>query len=194
MKNKIILTLIFSIFTFFSYSQISKGTFRVGPDIVYSSNTTKIDGTSDKLSASTLNFTLSTGYFLADNLEAGVNVGVVSTKASSGGITNSQSGSVVGGFVTYMLKTDMPLYFPISVGVAYNAITEKGSSSEISYGGLGYGIGGGMEYNPNGILGIRVMLNYNFGSLSSDDFNFELDQSGTTISIGANLYFSKIKE
>ena len=57
-------------------AQIIKGTFRLGPEVSFSSATSEIDGLDLKIKNSELELTLGAGYYFIDNLEFGVSFAI----------------------------------------------------------------------------------------------------------------------
>ena len=64
-----------------SYAQIGQGSIRIGPDISFSNSKLEIDGLNAKFKQSNLNAGITGGYYVIDNLEIGVSLGLLSNKS-----------------------------------------------------------------------------------------------------------------
>ena len=173
------------------YSQITKGTIRLGPELSFNKSTQEIDGLNAKFKSSSLDLGISGGYYIIDNLEIGLNLNFLSATNEVDSFEEKERGTFIGPSVTYMVSAGDNLYIPITGGFGMNSITSDDDVNEVTFSGLGFGVGVGLEYLIENKIGARFLLGFNFGSLSDDDSTAEIDFSNTDIGVGVNIYFSK---
>jgi len=192
MKNLNLLVFLFlSMLSNTAFSQLSQGTFRIGPILSFNSSTSEIDGLDDKFKTINLNLGLSGGYYVIDNFEIGVEAAVTSTKSKLGADETKENGLSIGPIVSYMVSLYDKLYLPIIAGVGFNSVKVNDDISETTYSGMVYGIGAGLEYLVGNKLGARLLLSTNFGSLGDTDSSDEINLKGSKIGLGVNFYFSR---
>ena len=173
------------------YSQIAKGTIRIGPDLSYFKSTQEIDGLNAKFKSTNFDIGISGGYYIINNLEIGLNLNFLSTTNEVGSLEEKESGTFIGPSVTYMISARENFYIPVTGGFGMNSIISDDDINEIKFSGLGFGFGIGLEYLIENKIGARFLLGFNIGSLSDNDSTAEIDFADSNIGIGFNIYFSK---
>lgn len=172
--------------------QVSQGSIRVGPNLLFSGSTQEFDGFADKFKRRTFELGITGSYFIIDNLEVGLTAGISSTQNESGSFESSQRAIFVGPLISYFIPLNENLFLPIGLGIGYNSITsEDSSNSDVTFSGIGYGIRSGIEYLVSNRLGARLYFGFDFGSVKDNDSTAEIDFSDTEVGIGFNFYFSK---
>jgi len=172
-----------------SFAQISKGTFRLGPEFAFNKSDQEITGS--KLSTTVSTLQLTGGYYLIDNLELGLTVQLSSTSTEIGPNEQTSTGTFIGPNLTYMVPLSEELYLPIYGGVGLNSLTIGDGSDDTSLSGIGYGFGAGLEYLVSNKIGARFSLFYNAGTIEESDSGLELDITSTQAGIGINFYFTR---
>lgn len=191
-KLKLVTVLTVVLFTNISSSaQITKGTFRLGPNLSHSSSTQKYDVLDSEYKSSTTNLVISGGYFLINNLELSVDVQLINTRSENDGDELASRGRAIGPSLTYMVFANKNLYLPLYVGLSYNTSTLEDDVDEFTLKGWGYGAGVGFEYIIDNKLGARLGLQYTAGTLREDEIDLETQLSGFQIGVGVNFYFDK---
>jgi len=179
------------IYSYSGYSQISKGTNRVGAKI--SNNLSVIDN--DRFSR--IEIGLSTGRFVTDKFELGLNLDYVRNFVSDGARQSEQTRLFVGPTITYMAALNEKLKMPFIIGAGTNSMKVQGDNiflsgeDDFSYGGFSALLGMGLEYFPTPKLGIRVLADFEFGFFKDDEITDQADFGASDISFGLNYYFSK---
>jgi len=173
----------------FSFGQIDQGLWRIGPTFEYQSTRSEIDGLALDISSSSLSIGLSGGYFIKDNLEIGAGVFTSSRTSEVGTLETSTRGFFIGPSITYMVQLGDEFYMPILGGFGFNTVTEDNDGFESSFSGIGFGIGAGIEYIIDSILGARITLGYDFGSLNDNDSRAQIELRDFGVRISVNYYF-----
>lgn len=171
-------------------AQITKGTFRLGPHVEYSSGSSEIDGLDIEIKNSDLEIGLSAGYFFIDNLEAGLSVSYLSQKDEIDNFESSTSGIFLGPHIEYNVSLSPQFYLPIGGGLGYNSLTtEDDSGDETSLNGISYGLWTGIEFIANNKLSAELLIGPQFGTLKDADSDSEFDITTISARIGVHFYF-----
>ena len=172
-----------------SYAQIGQGSIRIGPDISFSNSKLEIDGLNAKFKQSNLNAGITGGYYVIDNLEIGVSLGLLSNKSKVESYEEKQSGFTFGPHVAYMVPISDNLYLPILGGFGYNSLTIDNDYDELTFGGISFGVRTGLEYLIDHKIGARMSLGSDFGTLKDNDSEAEIDVNAFQFGVGVSFYF-----
>lgn len=174
------------------FSQIEKGTKRIGPDLSISSQFSALNPDN---SASTINYVLGLtgGYFFLTNLELGVAVDLFGSNASLGGITAFSSfGITAGPELVYMTPLQENLYLPLSVGYGFSRSSSSDNTGDTSFKGNEFSLGAGIEYVIQSKLGVRFTVKYesiNFTDNNSANTSPAISSNRLNADVGFNFYF-----
>jgi hypothetical protein len=182
------LGLLICVASFHTSAQIAQGTVRLGPDVDFASSTIEAQGSFNDFKTTQLDLGLSAGYFVVNNLELALGVGISNTKTEIGNGELTENGFFIGPQLTYMVPASEVVFIPISVGLGYNSITSDTGISEVTYTGMRFGGDIGLEYIVSRRIGARLSVGADFGNLQDDDSEAELDQNGFAIGLGVNFY------
>ena len=146
MKSKIILLAAVISFSFSSFGQIYKGNWIVSGNSTLQVSSSKIEGANS--SSTTVVFSPSIGYFVADGLSVGI----------SGSVLNSEGSTVyaIMPSASYYFQTQGNIKPFVEIGVGYGGISNDGESA----GGLALGAGTGIMYLINQNIGLNLGLQY----------------------------------
>jgi len=171
-------------------AQVIKGTFRLGPEVNFSSATSEIDELDLKVKNSELELTLEAGYYFIDNLEFGLALAITRSQTEVDNFEETSSGLAIGPHIEYKIGVGNGFYIPVGAGFAYSTITnEDDSGDELTFSGIGYGLFTGVEYIVNNKLGVHLTVGPNFGSLKDDVSDQEIDVTNIGIGMGFSFYF-----
>ena len=171
-------------------AQIVKGTWSLGPDVSYSSSTTEFDDLDFTIKTTDLQLGARLGYYLIDNLEAAIAVGMLSSSTDVEDFESSSSGFSIGPQLHYKVPLSGNFYLPIGGGLRYNSISnEDDNSDEVTYTGMSYYLFTGIEYIVNNKLGAFISIGPEFGKLSDTDSEDEFDVNDFGVGLGFNFYF-----
>ncbi|MEQ9465854.1 MAG: hypothetical protein RLN88_00500 [Ekhidna sp.] len=156
------------------HAQIEKGGWLIGPNSNLGFSSTSFDGSGDNVTS--FNIGGKAGYFLIDNLVAGVNVGFSSVKQGDSKSTSTQ----IGPFARYYVSG---IFF---LGASFSAASSKLDSgigeAKITYNVLAFEGGYPIWIVDN--IAIEPALNYTMSS--GDDI---IDRNTFGLNIGFTLYF-----
>lgn len=187
---KAIVTVLFIGLVSLAYGQIPKGTWRLGPEVDFASSKTEIDGIDLEIVSSDLEIGVGLGYYIIDNLEIGVNLGILSSKDEVDNFESKSSGIAVGPALEYKIALSDRFYLPIGGGMRFNSITsEDDDTEEVTFTGMSYGLFTGLEFVESNKLSAWISIGPEFGSLSDDDTDSEFDLNTFGIGMGFSFYF-----
>ena len=185
-------------------AQTSKGNFLFGGDasLSFSSQKTKVksdNSESDLFDSSTINFIPGAGYFVIDNLAAGLQVQFSSVKQTSqisqtGDLSVRTNSFLVNPFVRYYFTqgTAKP-YVQGSVGVGSSKETVEGTlnDGETKNGLFAYGFDGGVAIFLNSNVAINVGVGYSSVQAKAKDdnpFDEKTITRGIAVGVGFNIF------
>src|SRR5688572_26649980 len=162
MKNttipKLLSLIIFLSFSLVAQAQIVQGSFRLGPDISFSSTKTEIDGSDLEVREVDLILEASAGYYVIDILEVGVGFSYISQTNEVNNFETNSSGLAFGPHIEYNVGLSSQFYLPLGAGLQYTTLSlEDDSNDEISYSGVSYGLYTGIEFISNNKLGAALL-------------------------------------
>lgn len=185
-------------------AQAEKGSWVIGGSTTLgfsnAKTTLKYDGKSqDGPTVSTFAFTPSVGYFVANNLAIGLDLGFASItqKEEEGNWTGKTTASTVTALptATYYFKSGSKILPYLGAGIGYGSTktsyteTYNGNtdSEDETYSGLAYKAKGGIVFLLNQTVGVDLGVSYTGmnGTLDSDN-----KIKSTTNTLGANIGFS----
>lgn len=171
-------------------AQIAQGTWSLGPDIDYSYSKLEIDEFDIENSTSNLNLSAGVGYYVVDNLEIGLGLGITSGKNETNGFESTSSTFVIGPSVTYKVNLTDQFYLPLGAGFLFNSGTsEDDDTDEIKLSGIAYRAFVGVEFVSNNKLGVSLLFGPQFGTLKEDESEIEFDITNFGIGMGFQFYF-----
>ena len=194
MKNptKFITVFIVFILTIPAYmnAQITKGTFRIGPTLDFSSGSTEIDGFDVEIKNTDMQIGLSFGYYFIDNFEGGISVGYIFQKDEVDNFESTSTGVVVGPHLEYNVGLSSQFYLPIGGAFGYNSLNnEDDNGNEATFSGISFAFWTGIEFISNNKLGAELLIGPQFGTLKDDDSDSEFDVTTISARIGIHFYF-----
>lgn len=175
-------------------AQTEKGSWVIGGSTTLGFNNvttkTKANGESyDGPKISTFSFTPSVGYFVANKIAIGLDLGFQSTTTKDEGDKLTSSTILVMPTATYYFKSDSKVIPYLGAGVGYGSNTSKYNSSESNTtDGLTWGAKGGITYMVNQSAGIDLGLAYTQFSNKEEIMGYEVKNNANTF--GVNVGFS----
>lgn len=180
----------FSLFANNINAQIVKGSWSLGPNFRYSSLKTEIDALDVDIKTTDLNLAIGAGYYLIDNLELALVVGITSSSSDFEGIESKTSGLNLGPQLHYKVPISGHFYLPVGGGFRYNSLTnEDDNSDETTFNGLSYYLFAGIEYIENNKLGAFLSIGPEFGTFKNPDTDDEFDTNNFGVGMGFVFYF-----
>ncbi len=171
-------------------AQIVKGTWSLGPNIRYASIKTEIDALDVDLKTTNLDLAIGAGYYLMDNLELALVVGITSSSNELEGFETKSSGLNLGPQLHYKVPLSGHFYLPVGGGFRYNSLTnEDDNGDETNYNGLSYYLFAGIEYIENNKLGAFLSIGPEFGTFKNPDTDDEFDTNNFGVGMGFNFFF-----
>lgn len=172
-------------------AQITKGTYHIGATVGYRIPLIISDSLTNSLASYPIS--LSTGYYLYDNLELGLSISYSSIehslKLTSDTYTNKWSSFSFGPTIGYMIPLSKRFYIPVAAEIRY----EKSNSHESSYSGFEIVASTGAEYIINKNLGVTMKTSYGTGKLMSETKKV-LYLKDIFITFGINYYLGLGKD
>lgn len=173
-----------------AFGQIAKGTWALGPDIDYSYSKIEIDGFDFKSTTSDLSLSAGVGYYVIDNLEIGISLGISSGKDETDGFESTSSTFIIGPSVTYKVNLSEQFYLPVGAGFFFNSgTTEDDASDEVKISGITYGAFIGIEFITNNKVGVSLYFGPEFGTLKEEETEIEFDATNLSAGMGFQFYF-----
>lgn len=212
--KKVLLTALVAAFglTGTAYAQFTQGTISVGGGVSFSSVKSEIQSgntTVEYPKESYFELSPSVGYFLADDLEAGLQIGLSSAGEESNALGNEYSRTsslfIVGPYVRkYFTLSETAAFFgEASIGFGGGKTRMESDNASVEYDNVSafsLGITPGFMYRPTNRVGIQLsagLLGYN--SLKIEDFDgdeetytesdFGLNLNLRDVSLGVKLFF-----
>jgi hypothetical protein len=190
MLMKTILTFLFLGTIHLASGQIAKGTWALGPDIDYSYSKTSLEVLDFEVKSTDLSVGAALGYYVNDNLEIGLSMGILSSKDEVGDLESTTSGLYVGPHVQYKVSLSDRFYLPIGGRAAYNSLTsEEEGFDEVTYTGMSFGLFAGIEFVENNKVGVSLTFGPEFGNLDDTDADRGIDVSTFGVGMGFRFYF-----
>ena len=197
MNFKSLLTSLFLITLIVStaYTQVDKGVFRLGGDLMFDQQKTTIEIPSlgeSEFDNSRLMIQLKPGYFVADQFLLGADIGFTSINFDG---ESSGREFLIGPHISYYLYGGSEgLFFPITAYAGYVTQTTEDSlePDEEVVSGVYYGGSIGVEYIPGDHWGINLTFGPHFRSYKFETAGFEVEEriANWEVRIGVNYYFS----
>jgi hypothetical protein len=173
--------------------QIAKGTWALGPDIDYSYSKTTLEVIGWEVKSTDLNVGAAVGYYVMDNLEIGLSMGILSSKDEVDDLTvteSSTSGLYVGPHVQYKVSLSDRFYLPIGGRVSYNSLTSENEGvDDVTYTGISFGLFTGIEFVENNKVGVSLTFGPEFGNLDETDAERGIDVTTFGVGMGFRFYF-----
>ncbi len=180
-----------------SNAQTEKGSWVIGGSTTLGFNNVntkvKYNGNSvDGPKVSTFNITPSVGYFVANNIAVGLDLGYTSmtTKQTVLGTEYKTTNSIfkVMPTATYYFKTgDSKLLPYLGAGIGYASNTEKEDNHSYTYDGLAWKVKGGITYLVTPQVGIDLGLAYD--QFSNKDNNVTTNVNTFGVNAGFSFFF-----
>lgn len=171
-------------------AQIVRGIWSIGPDISYSSSKTEIDAFDITIKATDLRLGMGVGYYLMDNLEVAMVMGMVSSTSDIGDFNSKSSGFNLGPQLHYKVPISGHFYLPIGGGLRYNSVSsEDDGTDQTTFTGMSYYLFTGIEYIENNKLGAFLGIGPEFGKFSDPDSDDEFDLNNFGVGLGFDFYF-----
>lgn len=187
---KLLLTLALAFTCHLCTGQIVKGTWSLGPDLDYSFSKIEIDEFNSERKSSDLTLGATAGYYVIDNLQIGISIGMFSNKDDSNGFESSQTGFYIGPGVEYKIPLSSQFYLPLGAGLLYESATaEDDNENDFKLSGISFHLLSGIEFVVNNKLGAFVHIGPSFGSLKEEESEFEFDATTFGADVGFRVYF-----
>lgn len=184
---------LFLLLGFTAQAQIPAGTISITPDFSFSStkNTIENQFVEIETKSSTFDLGLNGTYFIIDNLEVGLGIGLSSSKDEFDDLENTSSAFNIGPVVGYNIGIANNLYAAVGVSLSFTSGTDKSEGlDDTKFSGLLYGGQVGLRYIVDNKIGVHIGVGPTFGTIKDKDLeDVELKVSNIGANFGASLFF-----
>lgn len=191
--KKIVTVIAFALICSGAYAQFNQGRILVGGSIGFDSRTHKLDANNTTTTlGNRTTFTLSpqAGYFIIDNLAAGLSLSVSSESEKEDGSNNktSTATTAVQPFVRYYLPQSIFFQAQVGFGGQTQKSKTQSTSTTTKYGLFSWAIGAGYAYFLTDNVAIEPLVYYAQESLKNKDTDAKLKMGGLGFQIGLQVY------
>lgn len=173
-------------------AQTEKGSWVVGGSTTLGfnnvSNKTKVGSESyDGAKVSTFGFTPSVGYFVANNIAVGLDLGFMTTTTKEDDEKLTQSVVKIMPTGTYYFKSDSKVLPYLGVGVGYGSLSTKYENVKTTYDGFAWKAKGGIVYLITPSIGLDLGVAYDQFSNKESYEGMEFKNNVNTFGVNAGI-------
>lgn len=184
---------LFLVLGFTAQAQIPAGTISITPDFSFSSvkNTIETPVIDIEAKSSIFDLGINGTYFIIDNLEVGLGIGLSSGKDEFEGLESTTSSFNIGPVVGYNIGIANNLYAAVGLSLSFTSgKTEDEGFDESKFSGILYGGQVGLRYIVDNKIGVHIGVGPTFGTQKDKDIDdVELKISNFGANFGASLFF-----